>query len=148
MKTFPRTRRAYPSDVSDAQWRRIEPLFPQAKPRGRHREIDLREVVNAIHYRWTTGCVWRMLPHDFPAWGTVYTYFRNWQRDETLRRLRDQLLKPKLRMRGHIHSGSLACSHNSQVAVLAHDANRSEHRWDCEDPEHREEPCRDNERAA
>jgi putative transposase len=45
-------------------------------------------VVNAVNYRWTTGCAWRMLPHDFPPWETVYTYFRDWRRNGTLPELR------------------------------------------------------------
>lgn len=92
-------RTAYPSDVTDRQWDRIAAFIPAEKPRGRHRETDPREIVNAINYRWSTGCVWRMLPHDFPAWGTVYCYFRTWLRDGTLQKLRAELLKPRLRGR-------------------------------------------------
>ena len=97
LSVYQHQRIAYPSDVSDEQWRHIEPLIPAERPRGRHRETDPREIVNAISYRWATGCVWRMLPHDFPAWGTVYCYFRNWLRDGTLQKLRSELLKPRPR---------------------------------------------------
>jgi len=92
-------RESYPSDVTDEQWSRLAHWIPPEKPRGRHRETDVREVINAINYRWTTGCAWRMLPHDFPVWTTVYTYFRRWQLDGTLSRLREELLKPKPRRR-------------------------------------------------
>jgi transposase len=92
-----RTRPAYPSDLSERQWRKIEPLLSPALRRGRPRTTDLREVVNAISYRWTTGCVWRMLPHDLPPWETVYTYFRKWQRDGTLREMRARLLPGRFR---------------------------------------------------
>ena len=88
----PVRRLPYPSDLSDSQWRRIEPLLPGGKPMGRHRCTSLRDVVNGIQYRWSTGCVWRMLPHDFPPWTTVYTYYRQWQRDGTLVKLRQALL--------------------------------------------------------
>ena len=77
-------RRSYPSDLSDVQWRRVDPLIPPERTRGRHRSTHVREIVNAINYRRATGCAWRMLPHDFPPWGTVYTYFRAWERDGTL----------------------------------------------------------------
>ncbi|MFG0333457.1 MAG: transposase [Maioricimonas sp. JB049] len=87
------SRRAYPSDVSDPQWAEIVQLLATDPPGGRHRTIDLREVVNALSYRWQTGCVWRMLPHDFPPWTTVYWYVRRWRRDDTLRRIRDVLLR-------------------------------------------------------
>lgn len=61
--------------------------------RGRPRVVSMREVVNAMNYRWRTGCTWRMLPHDFPAWATVYAYFRQWRRDGRLPELRALLLE-------------------------------------------------------
>ena len=61
----------------------MEPLLPPARPGGRPRTVDLREVVNALFYRNRNGCGWRALPHDFPAWKTVYNYFQWWQRDGT-----------------------------------------------------------------
>ena len=50
------------------------PLVPAAKPGGRPRTVDVREVLNAIAYLLRTGCAWRLLPHDFPPWPTVYDY--------------------------------------------------------------------------
>lgn len=61
--------------------------------RGRPRIVSMREVVNAMNYRWRTGCTWRMLPHDFPAWATVYAYFRQWRRDGRLPEIRALLLE-------------------------------------------------------
>jgi putative transposase len=49
------------------------------RPGGRPRTTDLRAVANAIFYLLRTGCQWRLLPHEFPAWGTVYCYFRFWE---------------------------------------------------------------------
>lgn len=92
--TVPRRRR-YPSDLTESQWLRLKDILPPAPTVGRHRKIDLRNVANAINYRWETGCVWRMLPHDFPAWGTVYAYFRAWQRAGVIRQLREILLEPR-----------------------------------------------------
>lgn len=86
-------RRRYPSDVSEVRWRMIETVIADSKPKGRKRVTDLREVVNAINYRWTTGCPWRMLPHDYPSWETVYTYFSRWQRAGKLRQIREILLR-------------------------------------------------------
>ena len=97
MTDSPRSRPPYPSDISDRQWRSLEVYLAPEKECGRHRRTPLREVINGINYRWCTGCVWRMLPHDFPRWGTVFGYFRRWQRDGTLHRLRDVLLKPQER---------------------------------------------------
>jgi len=68
-------RKPYPSDLTDEQWALIEPLIPPEKGGGRHRETDMREVINALLYMDRTGCQWRALPHDFPPWGTVAPYF-------------------------------------------------------------------------
>src|SRR5215813_14157799 len=74
----------YPSDVSDQQWAILEPLIPLAKPGGHPRTTDICEVINAILYLDRTGGQWRALPHDFPPWSTVWTYFRTWQSDRDL----------------------------------------------------------------
>lgn len=71
-------RKPYPTDLSNEQWKLIEPLLPPAKPGGRPRKTDLREVFNALLYLNRTGCPWRLLPHEFPPWKTVYNYFRAW----------------------------------------------------------------------
>ena len=68
------TRKAYPSDVTDAEWQIIEPLLPEAQGIGRPREVDLREIINGIFYVLPEGCSWRALPHDLPPWQTVYNY--------------------------------------------------------------------------
>jgi putative transposase len=75
------SRKTYPSDLSDVEWVFIASLIPAAKLGGRPRSVDIREIVNAIFYIIRSGCAWRMLPHDFPAWQTVYGYFRKWRQD-------------------------------------------------------------------
>ncbi|ABW26677.1 IS5 family transposase [Acaryochloris marina] len=74
---------AYDSDLTTLQWELLEPLIPAAKPGGRPRTTDMRSVLNAILYLVVTGCQWRQLPHDFPCWSTVYSYFRRWRDDGT-----------------------------------------------------------------
>jgi putative transposase len=59
-------RKPYPTDVTDAQWALIEPLILAAKPGGRPRTVDMREVINALFYLNRAGWTWRLLPHDFP----------------------------------------------------------------------------------
>ncbi|MFN0198714.1 MAG: transposase [Planctomycetaceae bacterium] len=86
-------RRRYPSDVTDDQWSRIAPLLPFPAGAGRPRQVELREVVNGINFRWTTGCVWRMLPHDLPPWETIYTYYRQWMQAGLLPRIRQELTR-------------------------------------------------------
>jgi transposase len=72
-------RPAYPSDLTDAQWEFLEPLLPPVCKDAPNLTYDQREIVNAILYVLRSGCPWRLLLHDFPAWGTVYWYFRLWR---------------------------------------------------------------------
>jgi putative transposase len=72
-------RKPYPSDLTDAEWAIIAPLFPVAAKLGRRRTHTLREIVNALLYVLRTGCQWRLLPHEFPRWPTLYWYFRIWR---------------------------------------------------------------------
>jgi len=85
----------YPSDLTDEQWEIIAPLLPPAKLGGRPRSVDLREVINGIFYLNRSGCAWRMLPHEFPPWGTVHYYARQWRRngvwEPVMTRLRERV---------------------------------------------------------
>lgn len=83
----------YPSDLTDVEWERIQPLLPSAKPVGKHREVDLRDILNAIFYRADNGIKWRALPSDFPAWQTVYGYFRQWVKLEVWEQLNAALVE-------------------------------------------------------
>jgi putative transposase len=51
----------------------------------------MREVINAILYLDRTGCQWRALPHEFPPWSTVWSYFRTWRNDGTWKRMHTAL---------------------------------------------------------
>ena len=85
------TRAPYPTDLTDRQWRRLEPRLPPAKPGGRPRRVDLREVMNAILYVLRNGITWRALPHDYPPWKTVHHYFSVWRRDGSWEAIHDAL---------------------------------------------------------
>lgn len=84
-------REYYPSDLTDAQWKLIQRLLPPPAGRGRPRELDRREVVDAILYVNRTGCQWRALPHDFPHWKSVYNIFWQWRNDGTWEEIHDAL---------------------------------------------------------
>jgi transposase len=84
-------RKPYPSDLRDEQWELIEVVMPAAKSGGRPREVDLREVINAMLYINRSGCQWDMLPHDLPPKSTVYEYFAAWRDDGTWQRILDVL---------------------------------------------------------
>ena len=73
-------RQKYDTDLTDAEWILFEKTIGEVRqsPRGRNPVVSRREVVNGILYRLRTGCQWRTLPHDFPAWGTVYRTYRRW----------------------------------------------------------------------
>jgi len=76
------TRKAYVTDLTDAQWRVLKPVVVAFEDRvrpGPEREVDLREVVNTLLYLNRTGCQWRLLPHDLLPKSTVYDYFAKWR---------------------------------------------------------------------
>ena len=83
--------RRYSTDLTDTEWNILVPFVPAAKPGGRPRTTDMREVVNAILYSLRSGCQWRMLPTDFPPYQTVYHYFRTWRRAGVWERMHDTL---------------------------------------------------------
>jgi putative transposase len=86
-------RKAYQTDLSDAEWSCLEPHLPAPKANGRPRLHHLREILDAIFYVVRSGCAWRLLPHDFPPWKTVYHYFRFWRLDGTWERMHAALRK-------------------------------------------------------
>lgn len=69
----------YSSDMRDEEWSLIRPFLPRRKRRGRPRQVELRDVVDAILYMLTTGCQWRQLPRDFPPRSSVQRYFYAWR---------------------------------------------------------------------
>src|SRR3954451_6858584 len=92
-------RKPYPSDLSDEQWAILEPLIP-VSALGRPRDVEMREVLNAIFYQARSGCQWDMLPHDFPPKSTVFDYFKQWRDDGTW-----QVLLDALRQQGRVAAG-------------------------------------------
>src|SRR5689334_4538692 len=84
-------RKPYPTDLTDQQWWLAEPIIPPQRPGGRHRSVDMREVVNALLYQVRSGCQWRLIPHEFPHPSTVRHYYDRFRRDGTWQRLHDTL---------------------------------------------------------
>lgn len=87
------TRLPYPSDLTDEEWKILEPIIPAAiaHPNLQAPIHSRREIMNAIRYRTRTGCSWRSLPHDFPPWSTVQGTYRKWKRDGVMRDIHDEL---------------------------------------------------------
>jgi putative transposase len=89
-------KRSYPTDLSDAEWKHIEPFVPAPKCRGRQRIHSPREILNAVFYILRSGCPWRLLPREYPPWKTVYHYFREWRINGTFEKL-NAVLREHLR---------------------------------------------------
>ena len=107
-------RQPYPSDMTDAQWELLADLFPEAKT-GRPREVSIRDVVDAIFYVNRTGVQWRYLPHDFPRWDVVYSYFRKWGKDGTWVKVQRVLREGVRQTAGREATPSLACVDSQSV---------------------------------
>ncbi len=105
----------YPTDLTDTEWALLEPLLPKRQGRGRPRRVDLRQVLNALFYLTRTGCQWRLLPRDFPYWGTVRYYFDTWTNDGTWERLNDTL-RERARIKAGRASQPSAAILDSQTA--------------------------------
>lgn len=69
----------YASDLSDQEFELIALYVAQPEGSGKKREVDIREILNAIFYRVRSGCQWRMLPKEFPPWNHVWYYYRTWR---------------------------------------------------------------------
>jgi putative transposase len=99
----------YPTDLTDSQWNHIKDFFPSPKQTGRPREVEFRQIVNALLYLVFTGCQWRFVPKDYGKWQTVYYYFARWQNDGIWRRIHETLrsdLRRKKRRHKHPTAGS------------------------------------------
>ena len=83
--------KAYPSNLTQAQYELLSDMIPEAKPGGRPRSVEMWDVFNAIFYVLVEGVQWRALPGDFPVWQTVYSYFRQWRQDGAWLQIHDRL---------------------------------------------------------
>lgn len=116
-------RQKYESDLNDAEFWLLEPLIPAAKSGGRKRDTDMREVLNAIFYIVRNGGAWRMLPHDFPVWQTVYGYFSTWKRDGTWQRMNDVLRETVREQEEHEAEATVGSFDSQSVKTMNADAN-------------------------
>ena len=97
--------KAYSSDLTDAEWQVIKPVFADQRSYARH---SPRQIMNALFYLLKTGCQWRMLPKGFPPWKTVYTHFRKWRESGRIERLCRRLRRAVRLMAGRHPSPSAA----------------------------------------
>ena len=113
--TIPPMRKPYTTDLTDTQWEILRPLIPDAKPGGRPREVDIREVLNTLLYQDRTGCQWEMLPHDLLPKSTVWDYFKTWRDDGTWQKLVDALREKVRRKAGREGTPSKAVIDSQSV---------------------------------
>lgn len=113
-----RTRRkAYPTDLTGAEWERLAAHLPDGSTRGRPRSHPVREVLDAIFYVVRGGCAWRLLPHDFPPWGTVYYWFRRWRLDGLWQRILVALRRATRQREGRNPEPSAAIVDSQSVRI-------------------------------
>jgi len=110
-------RKPYFSDLTDEQWAILEPMIPAAQTQhgGRPREVDMREVVNAILYLNRSGCQWHMIPRDLLPKSTVYDYFSRWRDDGTWKKIVDTLREQIRVQEGREPTPSAACIDSQSV---------------------------------
>ncbi|MCP5469507.1 MAG: transposase [Chlamydiales bacterium] len=116
-------RRSYPDDLTDQEWEQIQDLATeQLNPRGRKGKYSKREMLNAIFYLLRSGCSWRLLPHDFPPWKSVYAQFSKWKRTGTFmkiyERLRNKLGRNIYVSAGIIDSKSIKTTKKGALEVM------------------------------
>jgi len=115
------SRKPYPKDLTDAEWQYLQPLIPAGKNdqggRGRKRQVDMREVLNAIFYLIDSGCKWKQLPHDLPAMSTVFSYFSKWQKKGIWQKINDTLREQVRESEGRKAQASLGIIDSQSVKV-------------------------------
>ena len=111
--------KAYLTDLTDEQWALVEPPLPAAKPGGRPRDVNLREVLNSILYLNRSGCQWDLLPPDLRPKSPVFHDFAAGRDDGTLNTI-VAALRSRIRVQvGREPTPSKACIDTQSVKTTA-----------------------------
>jgi putative transposase len=112
------TKRIYPCDLSDGEFKYLKKCLPRQKRFGRPPEHSRRQILNAIFYLVRTGCAWRYLPRDYPHWKTVYHYFREWRINGVWRSVNKRLRRLLRKRAGKHVQASAACLDSQSVKTF------------------------------
>ena len=115
---YDRSHLRYPSDLTDDEWKLVEPLIPPGRRGGDKRTVIMREVVNGLMYILSTGCQWRAIPKDLPPRSTLFDYLDLWSWDGTLDRIHHALYL-ECREQGHREANPTAAIIDSQSVKSA-----------------------------
>lgn len=113
-----KSNQTYPTDLNDTEWEQIAPYLPEPKITGKPHTVPWREIMNGIFYIVKNGCVWRALPHDLPAWQTVYYYFRLFGKDQVWEQM-NTIIREQVRVKEGREPQASAMIIDSQSAKSA-----------------------------
>lgn len=117
-----RSRPAYHTDLSDAEWRRLRGCLPGPKAAGRPRRHCLLEIFDAIFYVLKIGCHWWLLPHNLPPWQTVFYYFRRFRLSGLWHRIYTMLRTAERERAGRNPAASAAIVDSQSVKTVEESA--------------------------
>jgi len=83
----------YSSDLASRQWKILKKILPVPSGKCRPLKWPPVRIVNAVFYIIRAGCAWRMLPHDFSPWQSVYYHFNKWKKDGTWKKIHKKLFR-------------------------------------------------------
>src|SRR5437762_159772 len=112
-------RKAYPSDLTDAEWEILESLIPAISEEAVNVKFTRREIVNGILYVLRSGCPWRLVPHDLPDWGALYYYFRKWRKEGVWDQILEALHRQKRKKQGRDEEPSAAVIDSQSIKTSA-----------------------------
>jgi putative transposase len=113
----------YPTDLTDKQWKVLQPLIPKAKQRGRP-QTDRRKIFSGLLYFVRAGCPWRLLPRDFGPWETLYGCFRTWRQQGLWEKINKELRRLVRREAGRNPQPSAAILDSQSVRSADHSGPR------------------------
>ncbi len=108
-------RKSYPSDLTDKQWAEIAPLYSGM----RNCRWSKRELTNAVLYLVDSGCKWRQLPHDFPPYSTVHSFYRRARISGLWDKLLEHLVRKTRGNAGREETPSYAIIDSQSVKTVA-----------------------------